>query len=73
MKKVLVLYYSQNGQLKNVLDNFTSKLGDEEIQVDMRSIKPKISYPFPWPFYRFFAVHEGYPASREGLNGRKGQ
>lgn len=54
MKKVLVLYYSQNGQLKNVLDSFTSKLGDEKIQVDMREIKPKVKYPFPWPFYTFF-------------------
>ncbi len=54
MKKVLVLYYSQNGQLKNVLDNFTSTLDDEEIQVDMHPIKPKVNYPFPWPFYTFF-------------------
>ena len=53
-KKVLVLYYSQNGQLKSVLDRLTSTLGDEEIQVDMRAIVPKRSYPFPWPFYEFF-------------------
>jgi len=54
MKKVLVLYYSQTGQLKSVLDSFISKLPDEEIQVDIKEIKPKKPYPFPWPFYTFF-------------------
>lgn len=54
MKKVLVVYYSQTGQLESVLKSFTSKLGDEEIKVDMRAIKPKVAYPFPWPFYTFF-------------------
>jgi len=54
MKKVLVLYYSQTGQLKNVLDNFIAKLPDTEIKVDVKSIEPKTPYPFPWPFYTFF-------------------
>lgn len=53
MKKVLVLYYSQTGQLKNVIESFTSKLHDEEIQVDIREIKPVQQYPFPWKFYEF--------------------
>jgi len=53
-KKVLVLYYSQNGQLKSVLESFTSKLEDGEIEVEYRAIKPKRTYPFPWPFYEFF-------------------
>jgi len=54
MKKVLVLYYSQTGQLQSILNSFVSKLGDDEICVDMKSIKPKKKYPFPWPFYTFF-------------------
>jgi flavodoxin len=54
MKKVLVLYYSQTGQLKKVVDSFISDLGDDEIKVDIRAIKPKVKYPFPWPFYQFF-------------------
>ena len=54
MKKVLVVYYSQTEQLENVLKSFISKLGDEEIKVDMRLVKPKFKYPFPWPFYTFF-------------------
>jgi len=54
MKRVLVLYYSQAGQLKRTIDSFISKLPDEEIIVDIRKIKPKRKFPFPWPFYEFF-------------------
>lgn len=54
MKKVLVLYYSQTGQLKRVIDSFISDLGDSEIKVDMKAIEPVTPYPFPWPFYQFF-------------------
>jgi len=54
MKKILVIYYSQSGQLKRVIDNFTSKLSNENIQVDYKKIEPKVKYPYPWPFYDFF-------------------
>lgn len=54
MKKVLAIYYSQTGQMKRTLESFISKLGDEEISVDVRAVKPKEAYPFPWPFYTFF-------------------
>jgi len=53
MKKVLVLYYSQSGQLKRVIENFVVNLPDQDIEVDMRMIKPKELYPYPWPFYKF--------------------
>jgi hypothetical protein len=54
MKKVLVLYYSQTGQLKRVINSFITGLEDEDISVDMKAIRPKTKYPFPWPFYQFF-------------------
>jgi menaquinone-dependent protoporphyrinogen IX oxidase len=54
MKRVLVLYYSQTGQLQRIVDQFVSKLPDDEIQIDMRPIQPTRKYPFPWPFYEFF-------------------
>jgi len=53
-KKVLVLYYSQTGQLKCVIDSFIKDLPDSNIEVDLKPIKPKRDYPFPWPFYQFF-------------------
>jgi len=48
-----VLYYSQSGQLKSVIDSFISTLPDAEIQVDIRKIEPLHSYPYPWSFYAF--------------------
>jgi len=54
MKKILVLYYSQSGQLKRVVDSFISNLADDNIKVDLKKIEPKKPYPYPWPFYEFF-------------------
>jgi len=65
IKKVLVLYYSQSGQLKKVVDSFVLNLPDEEIKVDIKPIKPKETYPYPWPFYRF-AVEFPEAALMEG-------
>ncbi len=59
MKKVLVLYYSQSGQLKSVVDSFISKLGDNDIKVDIRAIEPVVAYPYPWSFYEFFDEFSG--------------
>ena len=59
MKKVLVLYYSQSGQLRNVVESFVSKLPDVDIKVDLKEIKPKTIYPYPWSFYEFFDEFPG--------------
>jgi len=57
MKKVLVLYYSQTGQLTNVLKSFVSKLElSRDIEVVYQNIEPKIPFPFPWGFIEFFDV-----------------
>lgn len=55
MKKVLVLYYSQSGQMKKMVDSVTAPLKEsEKVMVDYRKIKPVTKYPYPWPFYPFF-------------------
>ncbi len=55
MKRVLVLYYSQSGQLKNMVNSATEPLkASDEVQVDYRKIEPVAKYPYPWPFYPFF-------------------
>ncbi len=55
MKRVLVLYYSQSGQLKNMVYSATQPLRESgEVTVDYRNISPVKSYPYPWPFYPFF-------------------
>jgi len=55
MKRVLVLYYSQSGQMKKMVDSVTEPLkASEDVAVDYRKIKPVNKYPYPWPFYPFF-------------------
>ncbi len=57
MKKVLILYYSQSGQLQNVLDNIIAPMQqDSNISCDYKAIKPKNPFPYPWNFYEFFDV-----------------
>lgn len=57
MKKVLVLYYSQSGQLKRVLDKIVAPLQHcDAVRCDYREIKPLHPYPYPWSFYAFFNV-----------------
>ncbi len=57
IKKVLILYYSQSGQLKQVLDNIIAPLQQcAAVQCDYRPIQPLQPYPYPWPFYSFFNV-----------------
>jgi hypothetical protein len=55
MKKILILYYSQSGQLQNVLQNIVLPLQqDSNISCDYKEIQPKEPYPYPWKFYEFF-------------------
>ena len=54
MKKVLVIHYSQSGQLSNVVQHFTQALVDSDnISVTFENIVPGVEYPFPWPFFQF--------------------
>lgn len=53
-KKVLVVSYSQTGQLTKLVSNFTKPLlEDENIQIVYKNIKSKKSYPFPWDLMTF--------------------
>lgn len=55
MKRVLIIYYTQSGQLNRVVQSIASPLVDADgIEVTFECIKPKRAYPFPWPFLRFF-------------------
>lgn len=56
MKKVLVVYYSQTGQLTEILENIVSSIKDETIEITNHQILPKKEFPFPWPGEEFFDV-----------------
>ncbi len=54
MKKILVIHYSQSGQLSSVVEHFTQPLVNlPDISVTFENILPQHDYPFPWPFFRF--------------------
>ena len=53
--KVLVLHYSQTGQLSKVIQSITEPLvNNPDIDVTFHNIEPIKKYPFPWPFIEFF-------------------
>jgi hypothetical protein len=54
-KKVQVIYYSQSGQLKSVVDSFCRDLvASENVEVVFVAVKPCKDFDFPWKFYDFF-------------------
>lgn len=55
-KKILVLYYSQSGQLGDIINNLTTPLAEAGNTVETIRIEPAVAYPFPWSGKSFFAV-----------------
>jgi len=55
-KQVLVIHYSQTGQLTRVVKSVCSTLAGKNIEVVHEYLQPKSCYPFPWPLFRFFDV-----------------
>ena len=59
MKRVLVVYYTQSGQLKEIIDSVLSPL--TEVTIDFLPIDTVESFPFPWTGEAFFgAFPESY-------------
>jgi hypothetical protein len=53
-KKILILYYSQSGQLTEVIDSFTCPFRETNISVEIVRVKPENDFEFPWTSKRFF-------------------
>jgi hypothetical protein len=56
MKEVLVVYYSQTGQLFDILKNIVSNIEDGQVNITYHQIQPKNEYAFPWKKDKFFDV-----------------
>lgn len=55
MKKILVVSYTQTGQLGAITQSFIQPLlGRQDIEVTQAILRPHTVFPFPWPFWRFF-------------------
>ena len=46
MKRILVIYYTQSGQLKEIADNFVAPFQKQGILVDFYEIQMETPYPF---------------------------
>jgi hypothetical protein len=55
-KKVLVIYYSQSGQLAEIVDGVTGPLAKAGATIEKVSLTPLPGYAFPWTAERFYAV-----------------
>jgi hypothetical protein len=52
-RKILVIYYSQSGQLRDILDNILYDV-QHKVEIDVAEIKPMQPFPFPWKVNSFF-------------------
>jgi hypothetical protein len=71
-KKILAIYYTQSGQMGEIIDAFTAPLIDAGASVEKSQIKLLANYDFPWTGKRFFSVMPscvlGIPEPIEPLN-----
>ncbi|HEX3933477.1 MAG TPA: hypothetical protein VHW43_02280 [Puia sp.] len=55
-KKILAIYYSQSGQLGEIIDGFTAPLEKAGDEIEKVRIHTDTEYPFPWTSQSFYAV-----------------
>jgi len=51
--QILVLYYTQTGQLRQILDSITTDIADKA-DIEYAAIEPVKPFPFPWTALQFF-------------------
>lgn len=55
-KKVLAIYYTQSGQMGEIIDSFTAPVIEAGAKVEKVIIEPVNAYAFPWKGNTFFSV-----------------
>lgn len=56
MKKVLVIHYSQSGQLTEILNNVLEPIKNQDTEITYLDIEMEEEFPFPWTKKEFFGV-----------------
>lgn len=57
MKRVLVLWYSQTGDVHRMAESFVEPLQSEDVELVWQELQPTVEYPSPWRnIHRFFNV-----------------
>jgi len=55
-KKILAIYYTQSGQMRDIINSFTAPLVEAGAVVEKVQVKLVSDYPFPWTGARFYSV-----------------
>lgn len=55
-KHILCIYYSQSGQLRDILTSFVHAFNTDSYEVEFLCVTPKAAFPFPWTGKTFFSV-----------------
>jgi len=63
--RVLVLYYSQSGEVADIASLFTTELSRTGVEVTIERLDPETAYPYPWRSIRRF--FDAMPESVLGL------
>lgn len=65
MKKILIIYYSQTGQLTDIVKSVTAPFKkNKAVSIIYEEIRPKPAFPFPWSATQFCDV---FPESVQGI------
>jgi len=66
MKKILVIYYTKSGQIKDILNSVLKDAEANSVKIDYVKIEPEQEYPFPWkPTSTFYDV---FPESVKSID-----
>jgi len=54
MKSILIVYYTQTGQLRQIIDSLVQPLsGNPQFSIDYLELSPQTAFPFPWTRMEF--------------------
>jgi len=56
VQNVLVIHYSQSGQLTEIVNNIVAPIGSDNVKIDYHEVKMEKPFPFPWTKSKFFGV-----------------
>lgn len=62
-KKILAIYFTQSGQMEDIINHFTAPLADD-FELEKVRIHMQATFPFPWTTAQFFDV---MPHSVDGI------
>jgi len=54
MKRILIVYYTQSGQLLSILESLATPLIRAGHTLHFEAVEPVEKFPFPWSSYQFF-------------------